>query len=205
VGVQRAAPSPGAETALREHYIGSGEDSLLSRYGDKLLISVLPAARWLSSWVSYRLSLVGSTQVLQGMLVVEPAHPKEDDEANQRRLKAESWREPGDVVQGPFRPVLLSTFLGNWRHRHTELVALDLLVELALGAVKDGSWSWTDGFWGHLSGEVELFVPHTPCLSCVGAFAQLRCWAPHLTLRVAYYDWRDWRSQLWQATGRGRG
>jgi len=26
-------------------------------------------------------------------LLVEPAHPKEDDEANQRRFKAEVWRE----------------------------------------------------------------------------------------------------------------
>lgn len=29
-------------------------------------------------------------------------------------------------------------------------------------------------------------MPHTPCLSCVGALAQLRIWAPKLKIRVLY-------------------
>lgn len=37
--------------------------------------------------------------------------------------------------------------------------------------------------------KVELVVPHTPCLSCVGAFTQLRRWAPRLQVAVVYQDW----------------
>eukprot|EP00931_Biecheleriopsis_adriatica_P067258 TRINITY_DN41421_c0_g1_i1.p1 TRINITY_DN41421_c0_g1~~TRINITY_DN41421_c0_g1_i1.p1 ORF type:complete len:927 (+),score=201.69 TRINITY_DN41421_c0_g1_i1:78-2858(+) len=215
VGVVRQAASEASIRDLLDHYVGEqNEESLLARYGEKLLISVLPAARWVSSRLSYRLRLEmpgasGTSQdlpVLEGSIIVEPAHPKEDDEANQRRFKAESWREQAELhVQGasncktcssPFRPVLLSTFLGNWRHRHTELVAMDSLVDLALRAVADGRWPWVDGFWENLRGEIELVVPHTPCLSCVGALAQIRRWAPGVHLRIAYQDWRDWRSLL---------
>ena len=31
---------------------------------------------------------------------MEPAHPKEDDEANQRRFKAEVWREQVELPGG---------------------------------------------------------------------------------------------------------
>lgn len=34
--------------------------------------------------------------------------------------------------------------------------------------------------------QVELLVPHTPCLSCVGAFTQLKRWAPRLRIAVLY-------------------
>jgi len=200
-GVKRVAPLHTEVEALLEHYIGSqNEDSLLCRYGDKLLVSVLPAARWVSSFITYRMELGCETTVcpLEGTLVMEPAHPKEDDEANQRRFKTESWREPADVGGNhkAYRPVLLSTFLGNWRHRHTELVALDEMVNVALKAVAEGRWPWVEDFWSQLHGQVRLFVPHTPCLSCVGAFAQLHCWAPKLELQVAYHDWREWRHRL---------
>eukprot|EP00933_Yihiella_yeosuensis_P033091 TRINITY_DN26797_c0_g1_i2.p1 TRINITY_DN26797_c0_g1~~TRINITY_DN26797_c0_g1_i2.p1 ORF type:complete len:150 (-),score=22.72 TRINITY_DN26797_c0_g1_i2:74-523(-) len=141
-------------------------------------------------------------------MIVEPAHPKEDDEANQRRFKAESWRESADAsngqqgltrsLPGAWRPVLLTTFLGNYRHRHTEVVALDALIDLVLGAMAERQLPWSDEHWERLSGEVELVVPHTPCLSCVGALTQLRRWAPQLQIRVAYEDWRDWRSMLKQ-------
>ena len=40
------------------------------------------------------------------------------------------------------------------------------------------------------------FVPHTPCLSCVGALAQLKSWTPRLNITVAYEDWREWRSRM---------
>lgn len=43
------------------------------------------------------------TQNRQDALLVEPAHPKEDDEANQRRFKAEVWREHVDVPGGRLR------------------------------------------------------------------------------------------------------
>ena len=36
----------------------------------------------------------------QDALLVEPAHPKEDDEANQRRFKAEVWREQVELPGG---------------------------------------------------------------------------------------------------------
>eukprot|EP00434_Breviolum_minutum_P020098 symbB.v1.2.017725.t2/scaffold1366.1/size123243/1 len=187
------------EEILLKHYIGNDPESLLSRYGEKLLISVLPAARWVSSWLRFRL-ISAEQEVLEDALLVEPAHPKEDDEANQRRFKAEVWREqvelPGGNGHVPFRPVLLSTFLGNWRHRHTELVALDLVVDRVLQALQQGLWRWHPNLWNHLEGQVELVVPHTPCLSCVGAFTQLRRWAPRLQVAVVYQDWRDWRKLL---------
>lgn len=214
VGVSRAPLGGAAVQTLLDHYIGAGPDSLLARYGDKMLHAVLPAARWVSSHMTYRLSSPGAAQAqgrrdLEGGLVVEPARP-EDAEANSRRFAATQWRQaaglPGAAAAGgAFRPVLLSTFLGNWRHRHTEVVALDALVEVALGAVADGSWPWSADFWQNLEGDVDLLVPHTPCLSCVGAFAQLRAWAPRLRIRVAYEDWRDWRGRLLEATpGRPR-
>lgn len=189
------------EEALLQHYVGTDAESLLSRYGEKLLISVLPAARWVSSWLRFRLVLATEELVLEDALLVEPAHPKEDDEANQRRFKAEVWREqivdlPGGNGHAPFRPVLLSTFLGNWRHRHTELVALDLVVDRVLRALQRGLWRWHPKLWENLEGQVELVVPHTPCLSCVGAFTQLRRWSPRLQLAVVYQDWRDWRKLL---------
>lgn len=201
VGICRTSPSRGAELALLDHYMRAA-DSMFSRYGERLLISVLPAARWLSSFMSYRLEMRGSDVVFEGTHVVEPAHPNDNDEASQRRFKTESWKDPPDLIRGPFRPVLLSTFLGNWRHRHTEIIALDLVVDLALGAVDAGKWTWAENFWQGLQGEVELFVPHTPCLSCVGAFAQLHTWSPDLSLKVAYYDWREWRVQLLEIAGR---
>lgn len=46
--------------------------------------------------------------------------------------------------------------------------------------------------------KVELVVPHTPCLSCVGAFTQLRRWAPRLQVAVVYQDW------CWEKKGRSR-
>lgn len=189
------------EEALLQHYVGTDPESLLSRYGEKLLISVLPAARWVSSWLRFRLVSATEELVLEDALLVEPAHPKEDDEANQRRFKAEVWREqildlPGGNGHAPFRPVLLSTFLGNWRHRHTELVALDLVVDRVLQALQRGLWRWHPNLWENLEGQVELVVPHTPCLSCVGAFTQLRRWSPRLQLAVVYQDWRDWRKLL---------
>mmetsp|Transcript_66834 Transcript_66834/g.110662 ORF Transcript_66834/g.110662 Transcript_66834/m.110662 type:complete len:925 (+) Transcript_66834:35-2809(+) len=206
-GVSRATPSSSAVEALLKHYIDSNDpNSLLSRYGDKMILSVLPAARWVSSHVAYRLALEGREPLLTGDLIVEPSHPDEDkSEANVRRFKAEVWRESVEVqavVGSVYRPVLLSTFLGNWRHRHTELVALDELVDIALRAVVGGTWPWQSDFWSRLGGDVEIFVPHTPCLSCVGAFAQLHCWAPKLRIGVAYQDWREWRSKLREVTGR---
>merc|ERR1712032_1747857 len=150
-----------------------------------------------------------SDNALVGEIVVEPAHPKDDDtEDNRRRFKAETWREPVALESGAqqsvasgcgggaYRPVLLSTFLGNWRHRHTELVALDELISIALSALVSKRWRWHEDFWARLRGDVELFVPHTPCLSCVGAFAQLHCWAPDLHIHIAYDDWREWRGTL---------
>eukprot|EP00913_Durusdinium_trenchii_P000751 g701.t1 len=187
---------------LLRHYVGNEPDSLLSRYGEKLLISVLPAARWVSSRLFFRLASPSNSELLEGALLVEPAHPKEDDEANQRRFgaSATSWREELELSGGnghaPFRPVLLSTFLGNWRHRHTEVVALDLLVDRVLQALQQRSWRWHPRLWEDLEGEVELLVPHTPCLSCVGAFTQLKRWAPRLRIAVLYQDWRDWRKLL---------
>ncbi|CAJ1332138.1 unnamed protein product [Effrenium voratum] len=207
VGIQRP-PWPGYPRVgeLLDHYVGQHQESLLSRYGDKLLISVrdvdpevLPAARWVSSHLVFRLSGPRQLGELKESLVVEPAHPKEE-EGNQRRFKAEQWTEqlqiPGGNGHAPFRPVLLSTFLGNWRHRHTEVVALDLVVDRVLQALMAGNWRWHEDFWQELEGEVELLVPHTPCLSCVGALAQLRIWAPKLKIRVLYQDWRDWRKLL---------
>jgi len=218
-GVKRVAPSDKACQALLRHYIGDGnDDSLLARYGDKLLISMLPAARWVSSHVAYALSHDSddgfSNEALTGDIVVEPAHPKDDDtDDNRRRFKAETWRESVPVESGAqqsidsgngggaYRPVLLSTFLGNWRHRHTELVALDELINVALSALVTRRWRWDEDFWARLHGDVELFVPHTPCLSCVGAFAQLHRWSPDLHIRIAYDDWREWRGKLQQEVG----
>mmetsp|Transcript_555 Transcript_555/g.1302 ORF Transcript_555/g.1302 Transcript_555/m.1302 type:complete len:942 (+) Transcript_555:218-3043(+) len=223
-GVRRVPPPIHAMEALLEHYVGSSEASLLSLHGERLIISVLPTARWLSSFLRYRLvpSIQSGSQVLAGSLVVEPSHPKDDEEANNRRFKSGSWRCARALAPSPspslssapapsgkaceayeaYRPVLLSTFLGNLRHRHTEVVALDLLVELAMAALESGQWKWVGDFWEKLSGEAELFVPHTPCLSCVGVFAQLRRWCPSLQLRVAYCDWRDWRRTMREAIGR---
>lgn len=204
-GVCRSTPSDSAVEMLLQHYIDTNDsNSLLSRYGDKMILSVLPAARWVSSHVAYRLTLDGVGSALTGSLVVEPAHPDEDkSEANVRRFKADTWRESMDqaVASSAYRPVLLSTFLGNWRHRHTELVALDELVDIAIGAIVAGMWPWESDFWSRLGGDVDFFVPHTPCLSCVGAFAQLHCWAPKLQIRVAYEDWREWRSKMRRITG----
>eukprot|EP00929_Paragymnodinium_shiwhaense_P050147 TRINITY_DN25275_c0_g1_i1.p1 TRINITY_DN25275_c0_g1~~TRINITY_DN25275_c0_g1_i1.p1 ORF type:complete len:935 (-),score=183.40 TRINITY_DN25275_c0_g1_i1:30-2834(-) len=210
VDVSRVSPIQATMQALLAHYVGPEPESLLSRYGDKMLLSVLPAARWLSSHVRYRLVCASAPEqaALEGQLVVEAAHPKEDVEGtNQRRVSAEAWREAvdGAPAANVFRPVLLSTFLGNARHRHTELVVLDMLVSLAVDAVTSGRWRWCDDFWSQLSGEVEVFVPHTPCLSCVGVFAQLKRWTPNLRIRVAYEDWRDWRRRLFEATGRSCG
>eukprot|EP00439_Symbiodinium_sp_Y106_P059076 s329_g8.t1 len=161
VGVERSGANEAAVQSLMDHYIGEAQDSLLSRYGDKLLISVLPAARWVSSHLAFRIfPASGAAAVVQDTGVVEPAHPKGDDEANQRRYRADRWREavepapPGSNGHAPFRPVLLSTFLGNWRHRHTELVALDTVVDAALKAVAEGKWRWTPDFWESLCGEV---------------------------------------------------
>mmetsp|Transcript_9856 Transcript_9856/g.25929 ORF Transcript_9856/g.25929 Transcript_9856/m.25929 type:complete len:920 (-) Transcript_9856:93-2852(-) len=209
VGVRRISFAEPAVSTLLEHYAGEARaDSLLARFGEKVLLSVLPAARWVSCHVTYRLTLdAPGAEPLQGALLVEAARPDEDEDASQRRLKAEVWREPlrppGASAAGVFRPVLLSTFLGNWRHRHAELVALDALVELALGAMTDGRWPWTAGFWSRLSGHAEFLVPHTPCLSCVGAFTQLRRWAPRVELIVSYEDWRDWRRRLQDMAGHG--
>eukprot|EP00927_Polykrikos_kofoidii_P053965 TRINITY_DN48479_c0_g1_i1.p1 TRINITY_DN48479_c0_g1~~TRINITY_DN48479_c0_g1_i1.p1 ORF type:complete len:956 (-),score=126.90 TRINITY_DN48479_c0_g1_i1:223-2772(-) len=216
VGIERIAPCADAVAVLLDHYIGEDQQpsSLLSRFGQKMLISVLPAARWVSCHVKYKLFLEGPADgdapacEVKGSVVVEAAHPKEDEDSNQRRFSAESWREPVDVGVSSvttFRPVLLSTFLGNWRHRHTELVALDLLVGKVLEALAAGRWLWCgDGFWSRLTGQVEVFVPHTPCLSCLGAFAQLRRWAPRLSIRVSYEDWRDWRRRLLTLTKGGQ-
>lgn len=207
VGVQRGAtPSARALDALMKHYIDtSNEESLLSKHGDKLLFTVLPAARWVACHMSYRLHLEGDVaNSLCGDTIVDAPHPKEDDsEANQRRFKAESWRQPVELpgAAGAFRPTLLSTFLGNYRHRHTELVACDALVDLVLQAVASGQWHWSESFWQGLGGEVEFLVPHTPCLSCVGAFTQLRCWAPNLRVTVVYEDWREWRRRLRTSVG----
>ena len=41
--------------------------------------------------------------------------------------------------------------------------------------------------------QVELLVPHTPCLSCVGAFTQLRRWCPRLHVAVAYQERKSGR------------
>merc|ERR1712137_346674 len=177
------------------------DETLLGRYGEKMVLNVLPAARSVSSYLVYTLTLdaEGVSAPLTGSLVVDAANPKEDELESNRRLNAESWREMvADAGFGVYRPVLLSTFLGNLRNRHTEIVAMDTLIDAALGAVTSGVWPWIPGFWSRLAGDVSLFVPHTPCLSCIGAFAQMRCWAPQVCISIAYEDWREWRKRLFQ-------
>ncbi|CAE7913870.1 pldh-t, partial [Symbiodinium sp. KB8] len=195
VGVERSGANEAAVQSLMDHYIGEAQDSLLSRYGDKLLISVLPAARWVSSHLAFRIfPASGAAAVVQDIGVVEPAHPKGDDEANQRRYRADRWREavepapPGSNGHAPFRPVLLSTFLGNWRHRHTELVALDTVVDAALKAVAEGKWRWTPDFWESLCGEIQ----RTPLDS--SPWTLLNRWSWWFHTHHAYPASEPWRS-----------
>ena len=46
------------------------------------------------------------------------------------------------------------------------------------------------------TGEVSVFVSHTPCVSCLGAFAQFRALFPAVRLQVGYRDWRDFQKLI---------
>ncbi|CAK9093847.1 unnamed protein product [Durusdinium trenchii] len=49
---------------------------------------------------------------------------------------------------------------------------------------------------GNVSGWVELFVPHYPCSSCIGALVQFAKRHPKISLRVGHDDWRHWLRRL---------
>ena len=65
-----------------------------------------------------------------------------------------------------------------------------------LALVTSDKGHYRPDFLKQLEGEVGVVGTHTACLSCVGVFAQLHCWAPQIQLKIAYVDWSEWRSDL---------
>merc|ERR1712014_239070 len=149
----------------------------------------MPEERLISSYILYRFTDFADSHLFGDRVV------KYENESNQLSFKAKRWREAVDA-NGMWRPVLLSAFLFHWRHRHAEAVALDELVCLVLAVFTSGKLYWRQDFLEKLAGEINAVGTHTACLSCVGVFAQLHCWAPYMQIKFAYVDWSEWRNKL---------
>lgn len=75
---------------------------------------------------------------------------------------------------------LLPVTIGHDRSRDAEFLALGVVFDRAQRLVGG------DGDMVAVHGQVLIHITMRPCLSCMGAFAQLRRWLPHLAILVSF-------------------
>ena len=74
---------------------------------------------------------------------------------------------------------------------HAEFAALSVLAEKASVAA--------GGPDRKITGTVNIYIGHTPCLSCSAGFVQFKKKFPDVKLEVDYFDWREYvRAKHWR-------
>lgn len=111
-------------------------------------------------------------------------------------VRGEKFEEQ-DVSGDEDGPLKTSTLRDYRRKHHAEVLALTQISEVI--TEMDASFSSSMPsvpLSARVSGWVELFVPHYPCSSCIGALVQFCSLYPLLDIRVGHDDWRHWMRKL---------
>merc|ERR1712048_527536 len=83
---------------------------------------------------------------------------------------------PDEDTRSPLRAVTI----GHDRSTDSEILALGLVLHRAQTLVG------AEGKIAEVRGQVQIYVNDIPCLSCIGAFAQLRNWMPDLEIFLSF-------------------